>query len=534
MQVKNKKKGIIMIVAIALVLALFIRNSLITNTSLSRTDNEVRSYTSLYFCSNPEDKQCNDSSSKLQYRIQTRSKTFKNLYGYRKNEGIILKVQDITLRFEEKTEQLFTSEISLYADTDKDESFNSDNDEMLAKGFIKGKRILFEDLNYKITIPGGMKSVDHIEQFFIKHGDSGELFQRELLDRIEVKTINTSRENEVVKNKSAYADLSVYMYTKDQDLSKNDFLLKHPFVKSAGNNKLKLPAGKYEFKSTIVIPKNLELLIEPGTTIKLGEQVSFVSYSPISIKGTKKNPVIVKALNENPWGSFAVIGKIGTFGDTIIDHAIFENGSEAEINGAYLSGMLSLYRNNKTIITNSEFRNASADDSLNIKYSEVSLSNNIFTNNSADAFDGDFVTGKIFKNTFTNNGNDGLDFSGSELTIYSNDIQDSGDKGISVGEESKVNIKDNRIDSCNIGIQVKDASDATIENNLLLNSKVSGLDAYVKKLFFGEPKINYQNNIFINNTKDTTGLIDATKMTNNYKGKSLEEFTELYWIKQWL
>lgn len=181
-------------------------------------------------------------------------------------------------------------------------------------------------------------------------------------------------------------------------------------------------------------------------------------------------------------------------------------GSEAEINGAYMSGMFNVYRSELVTVENSSFYGAEADDGLNIKNSKISVKNNYFEGNSADAFDGDYIIGEISNNLFIDNGNDSLDFSGSDLDIQYNNIINSGDKCISVGEGTKARIKFNILDSCQIGVQVKDSSDATIINNLIIDNSQSAINAYIKKYFFGPPTLSYDDNAIIGNQSVATGL----------------------------
>jgi len=180
-------------------------------------------------------------------------------------------------------------------------------------------------------------------------------------------------------------------------------------------------------------------------------------------------------------------------------------GSEANINGIFFSGMLSVY-NADVVFSHNAVAGAYADDGLNVKYGTVDIINNIFEHNSADALDLDYIKhGIVSGNTFVENGNDGIDLSGagSGLVIRNNTISRSGDKCISVGEKSEGNsISSNILTGCNIGIEVKDLSTPVISNNEITGNNI-GVHAYRKKEIFGGGMPELHGNIFQKNGIDT-------------------------------
>ena len=80
------------------------------------------------------------------------------------------------------------------------------------------------------------------------------------------------------------------------------------------------------------------------------------------------------------------------------------------------------------------FKENRCEDALNILRSHFTMSDCVFTDIHADAFDGDFVKGEVKSCIFTNIGNDGIDVSGSNIRIENVAIDQAGDKGISAGE----------------------------------------------------------------------------------------------------
>jgi len=144
------------------------------------------------------------------------------------------------------------------------------------------------------------------------------------------------------------------------------------------------------------------------------------------------------------------------------------------------------------------FFNAQADDSLNIKNSDVEIVDCAFENNSSDAFDGDWVTGKVSGSIFRNNGGDGIDLSGATLVSQNNVFDITGDKAVSAGENSRVIIANNVIKASEIGVASKDTSLVTVLNTFFLKNKII-VNAYRKKQIFSGGNIKIYNSVFSEN-----------------------------------
>ncbi|MBU1129769.1 right-handed parallel beta-helix repeat-containing protein, partial [Patescibacteria group bacterium] len=269
-----------------------------------------------------------------------------------------------------------------------------------------------------------------------------------------------------------------------------------------------------DITENIIIPHNTELIIQPDTNINMSTNTSIISYSKVTAKGTKEKPITIKSSDpEKPFGVFALANEDAS--NSIFEYVNFENGSESYINGIYFSGMFSAYHNNDIIIKNCSFKNAKADDALNFKYSNSSIYDSYFSDNSADAIDYDFMSGEISNNIFIKNGNDSIDTSGSTTLIKNNYIYFSGDKGISFGEKTKAIVINNVIDSCRIGIECKDSSNSISINNVIANNSVSAINSYQKKEIFSSANCEFYNTLLSTNKQDITFI-------NTLTGKKLK------------
>jgi len=235
--------------------------------------------------------------------------------------------------------------------------------------------------------------------------------------------------------------------------------------------------GVHEIKNNLVIDADNILQFDPGTRMVIYPGVSVIVYGGIKAEGTADDPIIVEGKDGESWGAFIIDGS--NYQDNIINHCIFKNGSEADIDGARYTGMLSIH-NAGAAIANSVFERARGDDAINAKYSSAVIKDCVFRDNLSDAIDYDFCKGTIKYNTFSNNADDSIDFSFSTTHVVGNTISGSGDKGISVGENTHIVLKDLTISGCAIGIAVKDSSSADIVNCTIFNNR-KGIALYQKK-----------------------------------------------------
>ena len=289
-----------------------------------------------------------------------------------------------------------------------------------------------------------------------------------------------------------------YLYAASADVA--TAAKQHPSIIET-NGGLLIPSGSYWYDETIIIPVGTHLTIAPGATLHFKKGTSFISYSPITAEGTKTHPITITGYDKNEsWGVFAVVNAGSA--TSSLSYVLANNGGEATINGAYISGTLA-FHNSNVIVHNVTITNANGDDGINVKGSYTKISESSFINNSSDGIDLDYVNeaSVIENNDFEGNKGDALDISWSDIHITKNMISASGDKGISVGESSRPIITNNKISRCEIGIAVKDSSYATITDNIIYDTGTA-ISAYQKKPFFGGGTAVISGNTITENEQD--------------------------------
>ena len=264
-------------------------------------------------------------------------------------------------------------------------------------------------------------------------------------------------------------------------------------------SKIIIPKGTYKIENDIILPEGYELIINAGAELYMGENVSIVVNDELHVIGTKQEKVIIKGDRNAPFGTIASIG-YGTQNSTV-EYLEISYGSEAMIDGKYLTGALCFYHQNVTL-TNLECHSNCADDGLNVKYGNIEIKNSNFFDNLADKIDLDFCTGLIDNCYFScSNGDingDGLDLSGSNISINNSHFNKFKDKGVSVGEKSIATVKHSYFNENNNAISIKDLSMVRVINNLFRDNRVV-FNLYMKKRIFGGGTLNLMDNAFERN-----------------------------------
>jgi hypothetical protein len=280
--------------------------------------------------------------------------------------------------------------------------------------------------------------------------------------------------------------------TKDDSFI--DWEGEHKFLNASltQENELVIHPGVYEIHEDLIIPNKLKLIIEAGTTLLLAEDKALVAYNGLKVQGTAEKPVIITSIKpDKPFGTIGILGDEKTSSD--IRYLHLSNGSERWIGGVYFSGGISFHYNNSVEIFNSTISGNKADDGLNIKHSNVLITDSTFMDNSADQVDLDYCTGSAINSTFyfsniDDNNGDGLDISGSSILVKDSRFNGFRDKGLSVGEKSKTALFNNAFYNNNMGAAIKDLSHAYFIGNTFNNNE-KDINVYQKKAIFGGGRI---------------------------------------------
>ncbi len=230
----------------------------------------------------------------------------------------------------------------------------------------------------------------------------------------------------------------------------------------------------------MIIPEGYEVYVDHGTRIDLVESSSIISYSSLRMYGLEESPILIYSSDSTGQG----ICVFHALESSYLNHVHCKNLLNPQKKGWDLTGALVFYDSDVTIEHCAFSNNLRGDDMLNIINSRFEISNTIFRDIYADAFDSDFSDGNVFNTSFINCGNDAIDISGAQLTLEDVYMDNIGDKGLSAGENSSVSASNLQILNSEISVCSKDMSTVTIDD-IILKKNTIGFNAFKKKAEFG-------------------------------------------------
>ncbi len=288
------------------------------------------------------------------------------------------------------------------------------------------------------------------------------------------------------------------------------------------NNKTISIKSSFSLKEEIILPKDYQLIINPGVKINFENQSYLVVQGALKINGTLEKPVQFKINN----GGKGII-VINSSKRSKIENVIFNGLDSPKAKSLNITGGLSFY-NSPVKMKNIKFVNVKSEDALNLIKSNFEIENISILGTFSDAIDVDFSDGYINNAIFNKVGNDAIDISGANVSISNIKILSSGDKAISIGEESKLEGKNIEISNSFIGLASKDLSKVRIKKMKINNTKIC-LAAYQKKSEYGPAFIKL--NLFEADCKTKYLLEKGSSISsneNNFIPNTKDVYSKLY------
>lgn len=295
-------------------------------------------------------------------------------------------------------------------------------------------------------------------------------------------------------------------------------LAKHPFLTLAAENQLAILPGDWEVTGDLLIPEGYNLTIPEGTTLRFETKSVFLSYGSVDIIGSNENPVLLTAKG-NHWGGMVVLEAPAT---STIKHAKIEKMAGIPYPGWVLTGGITFYQS-AVDISYTKIGNNTTEDALNVIQTTFAMNVVEFMNTSSDAFDGDFVSGKVTHCHFHDIMGDGFDTSGSRVEVRDSLFTQINDKAISAGEGSELTLHNLTIRDVNIGIASKDKSTVLADEILIESANIVGLAVYIKKPQYG-PAILEATNVELVNTETSALCQTDNKLLLNGESIPTQDF----------
>lgn len=321
------------------------------------------------------------------------------------------------------------------------------------------------------------------ENLFVhkKSKTTGFVFEKNIFDlsvAYQIVGLNSSKSTEIIPYQPMLNyDRKNDLFRRKIKLTSNDFLKVDNSLKEIHIVK------SFTLTEPLIFPKNYTVIAKPGITIDIEKGGKIISYSPIKFIGLKDKPIKIVSGDKNGQGLLILAeGKVSTLKHTVFD------GLTNLSHGMWNTTSAITFYESPVNIDYVKIGNNTCEDALNIVRTNFVITNTYFFNTQSDAFDGDFVNGRINSCVFENLGNDAIDISGSKLDISNVKISNAGDKALSAGEDSQMTINKAVISNSAIALAGKDLSIVDVKNLTIYNTKL-GFTAFQKKPEFGPSNI---------------------------------------------
>lgn len=279
----------------------------------------------------------------------------------------------------------------------------------------------------------------------------------------------------------------------------------HPFLQPvAGEAMLRVPSGTWEVDGDLILPEGWGLRLEGGTTLLFGTDHFLLARGPLDFAGSADAPIRLAPTGAQ-WHGVVVLQASAP---STWRYVTVERAAPVDRDGWTLTGGVTFYQS-PIHLDHCRILDSPGEDGINVVRTDFTFRDSEFAHAASDAFDADFADGLIERCVFYDTGGDGVDISGSQVQVTSARFLDIGDKGLSVGEASRLTGNDLYFENVGFAVVSKDLSQATVENATVVNARVAGLAAYIKKPTYGPATVSASEVTFIDTPAERQTLVQT-------------------------
>jgi hypothetical protein len=223
--------------------------------------------------------------------------------------------------------------------------------------------------------------------------------------------------------------------------------------------------GIVNVEKTRVYGPGQRVVIEPGTTLAMGEDASLIFRGRVRAEGFPGAPIVFAPAGKS-WGGIALQGP-GTAGSRLRRLHV-TGGTAPAWHMVSFPGMVNVHDTHDVVIRESTFgRNSVSDEVLHAAFTtDLAIEECDFTDAFADAVDLEFCEAKLEELRVVGAGDECVDLMGSKVKLKDSILVDCGASCISAGEETEIEVKRTLVVGGARGLLVKNASKARLEKVL--------------------------------------------------------------------
>jgi len=264
-------------------------------------------------------------------------------------------------------------------------------------------------------------------------------------------------------------------------------LATHAFLAyDVAEDELFIRPGAWDVEGDLVVPAGRALHARPKAVLRFAEGAILVTTGPLLFAGEPNGRITLQPREgAASWGGVMVLEAAER---SEWNYVTVRRTAGTERGGWTVTGAVSFYRSAVTI-QNSAFEDNACEDALNVISADFLVVDTRFARFSSDAFDGDFVTGRVQGCLFEDGAGDALDFSGCRVDIEDCRFRRVADKAVSIGEGGYAEATGLVVESAGIALASKDGSHLIARDVRVESVTQYAVTAYVKKPVYGPAQI---------------------------------------------
>jgi|GEM_PF-693536 len=235
---------------------------------------------------------------------------------------------------------------------------------------------------------------------------------------------------------------------------------------------LVFPRGKYMIEEDLLVPSGTAVVLLEGARLFLAKDVSLVVRGAFHVRGTLRNPVFVRPMEREAFGTVAMLGD-GTQ-QCRIRGLLISGGAGATVGGVKLAGMVSVHGYASSSVINSAISMEEGETALHIDGGQVKLEGIRFEGGSKAQLMIDRANGTIsdcsFLERIADRNANGINVHACKLAFDNVRITGMHGTGISVDAASQVLVRKSRFDRNAVAISAADLSKVHVEGNTFVGN----------------------------------------------------------------
>ncbi|MBK9764720.1 MAG: hypothetical protein IPO87_15560 [Flavobacteriales bacterium] len=276
---------------------------------------------------------------------------------------------------------------------------------------------------------------------------------------------------------------------------------------------LVFPRGKYMIDEDLLIPQGIAVVLLEGVRLFLAKDVSLVVRGAFHVRGTLRNPVFVRSMERDAFGTVAMLGDGSQ--RCRINGLLISGGAGATVGGVRYAGMVSIHGSASSTVINSAISMEEGETALHIDGGQVKLEGIRFEGGSKAQLIIDRANGSVSDCSFLERNAErianGVSVNACKLAFDNVRVTGMLGTGISVEAASQVLVRKSRFERNAVAISAADLSKVHVEgNNFLGNTLV--FRASHDRNQRGGILLVYSNE-FIDNTKERDAD-ESSEITN--------------------